>query len=187
MWETLLSYLCSVAQLSFMFLSRQKQWEKKHFGSQFPIFQWLKATRCVKGGGTSALLCSWGSFSRMDYLLSFDVSWPHLTGAERRSAFSAYFLFLPPSKKTLYLREPWSLRAALGLLQHCVLCIIVLISTDNIPADPRFQSCRLKGQNFSPSSPRRLIPGFTSSALRKFNCNLGLDWILLLQKVGATW
>lgn len=97
-----------------------------------------------------------------------------------------YFLFPPPSK-SLHLREPWSLRAAPGLLQHCVLCIIVLISTDNIPADPRFQSCRLKGQNFSPSSPRRLIPGFTSSALRKFNCNLGLDRILLLQKVGITW
>lgn len=50
-----------------------------------------------------------------------------------------------------------------------------LISTDNIPADPRSQSCRLREQNFSPSSPRRLIPGFTSSVLRKFNCNLGLD------------
>lgn len=89
--------------------------------------------------------------------------------------------------KKLHLREPRSLRAAPGLLQQSVLCIIVLISTDNIPTDPRFQSCRLKGQNFSPSSPHRLIPGFTSSALRKFNCNLGLDKILLLQKVGATW
>lgn len=58
--------------------------------------------------------------------------------------------------------------------------------SNNIPADPRSQSCRLKEQNFSPSSPRRLIPGFTSSVLRKFNCNLGLDGILLLQKVGAT-
>lgn len=137
-------------------------------------------------GGASALLCSWGSFNWMDYLLSFDVSWPHLTGAERRSAFCTTS-FSRRRPKNLHLREPWSLRAAPGLLQHCVLCIIVLISTDNIPADPRFQSCRLKGQNFSPSSPRRLIPGFTSSALRKFNCNLGLDRILLLQKVGATW
>lgn len=32
-----------------------------------------------------------------------------------------------------------------------------------------------------------LIPSFTSSALRKFDCNLGLDKILLLQKVPATW
>lgn len=184
MWETLLSYLCGVARVSLMFLLQQREW--KTYWSQFPIFQWIRATRSVKRGGASALLCSWGSFSWMDYLLSFDVSWPHLTGAERRSAFCTTS-FSRRRPKNLHLREPWSLRAAPGLLQHCVLCIIVLISTDNIPVDPRFQSCRLKGQNFSPSSLRRLIPGFTSSALRKFNCNLGLDRILLLQKVGATW
>lgn len=32
-----------------------------------------------------------------------------------------------------------------------------------------------------------LIPRFTSSAFRKFDCNLGLDKILLLQKLLATW
>lgn len=153
----------------------------------------MRATRYVKRGGASALVCGWESFSWMDYLLSFDVSWPHLTGAERRSAFCITSFFQSPSKRkkkkptTPHPREPRSLRGAPLLLENRVLCIIVLISTDNIPADPRFQSCRLKGQNFSPSSPHCLIPGFTSSALRKFNCNLGLDRILLLQKVGATW
>lgn len=88
--------------------------------------------------------------------------------------------------KTPHLRQPGALRAASGAPTELCFMHHRLISTDNIPADPRSQSCRLKEQNFSPSSPRRLIPGFTSSVLRKFNCNLGLEGILLLQKVGAT-
>lgn len=99
---------------------------------------------------------------------------PHRT-APLGSARPLPAFLSPAAVQTLHLREPGCRRAAPGLLHHCVLCITVLISTDNIPADPRFQSCRLEGQNFSPSSPRRLIRGFTSSALRKFNCNLGLD------------
>lgn len=59
----------------------------------------MRATRYVKRGGASALVCGWESFSWMDYLLSFDVSWPHLTGAEHRSAFCITSFFPSPSKR----------------------------------------------------------------------------------------
>lgn len=121
MTETALSYLCSITRV---FNAPVEAEGVKNISVSFLFLQRIRATRCVKSGGASALLCSWGSFSWMDYLLSFDVSWPHLTGAERRSASA--LLPSPPPSKEVHLREPGSLRAAPGILQHCVLCIIVL-------------------------------------------------------------
>lgn len=147
--------------------------------------------------GSARLLGSRGSCSWLDYLLLLLL--PCLLASAHLTGCCSELLGL--RTRTLRPSEPRCSSAAAVLPQlQCFSCILVLISTDNIPtrqipADPIL---RLKqGQNFSPSSPPlssplraplfSLIPGFTSSALRKFNCNLGLDKILLLQKLGATW
>ena len=122
----------------------------------------------------------------MDYLLSFDVSWPHLTGAERRSALCIHFLSPPSSKKT---PVPKGARvSACSAGAPTALCFMHhrFNKHRQHPRRSPLPILPAEGTKLSPSSPLRLIPGFTSSALRKFNCNLGLDKILLLQKVGAT-
>lgn len=170
------SYLCSISGSL-----KQKKW--KTFGVGFLFSVKTSDALCKK---LWRLRCCAAEDPSAEWIISWALMSSGLT-SQVLSAARPLKYSLPAAVQKKAPEGARSPRAAPGLLQHCVLCIIVLISTDNIPADPRFQSCRLKGQNFSPSSPRRLIPGFTSSALRKFNCNLGLDKILLLQKVGATW
>lgn len=125
------------------------------------------------------LLCSWGSFSWMDYLLSFDVSWPHLTGAERRSALCIHFLSPPPSKKPLHLREPGSLRAAPGLLQHCFMHHRFNKHRQHPRRSP-LPILPAEGTKLSPSSPPN--PRLYQLSIKKIQLQFGIRQNTLITK-----
>lgn len=100
-------------RVSLIFLLKQRGWKTRESVSDT---EWMRATRSVKRGSASALLCSWGSFRMAGLspelwclLASPHRCWapfgpPHYFPSRRR-----------PKTPRTWGREPWSLRAVPGL------------------------------------------------------------------------
>lgn len=126
-WEAVRSYLRRGARVSWRFLLKWTEW--KNIPGSVSCFSREWEWRCASKGGGAPGAATRLRILQNEWIISWALMSPGLTSqvlsAARPSALLPFFpLSLAVQKKKKkekppHLREPWSLRATPGLLQHC--------------------------------------------------------------------